>query len=223
MSFDVSEALKEPGDRGGAITIATLLWDANPNSFHYSTMYNEVWVEKLYRGFARNLTRPMRFVCFTERGRSFKEPIEQIQLGIDKPDYSACLEPYKLDVPMILCGLDTIVTGNCDELADYCFYGDRIAVPRDPFYPDKVCNGVALVPAGQRKVIYDPKPADVNDMEWIRTQNVEVIDDLFSGQVRSFKGSVLKNGLVDCRICFFHGEKKPDELSHVGWIGRHWL
>jgi hypothetical protein len=204
------------------ITVATLLWDVNDKSASFSQCYSEEWVEKLYRGFARKLSRPMRFICFTEKEREFSEPIEQMMIE-GKPSYASCIQPYKLDKPMILVGLDTIVTGNCDELADYCFYGDRVAVPIDPFYPDKVCNGVALVPAGQKAIIYDPKPADMNDMEWIRAQSVAKIDQLFPGQVRSYKGGVMHEGVGEARIVYFHGEKKPHELAHVGFVKRHWI
>lgn len=203
------------------ITIATLLWDANSLSRHYSNMYDESWVEKLYRGFARNLTRPFRFVCFSEKQRTYSEPIEQ-ELIVGEPSYESCIQPYRLDAPMILVGLDTIVTGNCDELADYCFYGDRVAVPQDPFYPDKVCNGVALVPAGMKARVHDAHKGE-NDMEWIRAQQVAVIDKLFPGQVRSFKGSVKRSALDDTRICYFHGEIKPHELGNVGWVDRNWV
>lgn len=208
--------------KGEAITIATLLWSPTTTSFHYSRCYTEEWVDKLYRGFARNLTRPMRFVCFADKLRTFKEPIEQVLID-GEPDYSSCIQPYKLNVPMILVGLDTIVTGNCDELADYCFYGDRVAVPIDPFYPDKLCDGVHLVPAGMKARMYDAHKGE-NDMEWVRAQadQMAVIDRLFPGQVRSFKGFVEKHGLDDTRIVFFHGEKKAHELGHIGWIERAW-
>lgn len=210
---------REP-NKAAPITIATLLWDATTASFHYSRCYDESWAEKLYRGFARNLSRPMKMVCFVDRLREFKEPIEQILIE-GAPGYASCIQPYKLDVPMIVVGLDTIVTGNCDELADYCFYGDRVAVPLDPFFPDKVCNGVALVPGGLKHILYD-RHAGENDMDWIRQQNVEVLDKLLPGQVVSYKGRVEKNGLGDARICYFHGERKPHELSHVGWVAREW-
>jgi hypothetical protein len=50
-----------------------------------------------------------------------------------------------------------------------------------------------------------------------------VIDDLFPGQVVSYKGEVKKHGLTDAtRIVYFHGQDKPHELPHVGWIARHW-
>ncbi len=209
--------------KGAPIAIATLLWAPNESTLHYSNMYDEGWVEKLYRGFARNLTRPFRFVCFVDRIREFAEPIEQ-ELIEGAPSYASCIQPYRLNVPMILVGLDTIVTGNCDELADFCFYSDRIAVPRDPFYPDKLCDGVHLAPAGMKAMMYDAHAGE-NDMEWVRshTERLAVIDKELPGQVNSYKGFVERNGLLDTRICYFHGERKPHELGHVGWVERHWV
>ena len=64
------------------LTIATCLWAANSKSLHYSTHSTELDVEKLYRGFKRNLSVPFRFVCWTDTQRTFKEPIEQRQMCI---------------------------------------------------------------------------------------------------------------------------------------------
>ena len=101
------------------ITIATLLWDANVNSQPFSSMYDEAWVEKLYRGFARNLNAPFRFVCYTDRERKFSEAIHQRRLQSQAPGYGDCIQPYELDVPMMLVGLDTVIVGNLDHLAAY--------------------------------------------------------------------------------------------------------
>lgn len=202
------------------ITIATLLWSPNENSFNFSRMYDETWAEKLYRGFARNLTLPFRFVCFTDRDRTFAEPIQQERIR-GRLDYSACIEPYRLGEPMILVGLDTVVTGNVDHLAAYCLDGSRLAVPRDPYRPSVVCNGVALVPGGHERIALD-HDGRTNDMDWIRRFNPAVLDDMFGKQVASYKGWVEKHGLGDTRICYFHGERKPHELSSVPWIQKHW-
>lgn len=187
-----------------------------------SSHYTEADVEKLYRGFSRNLSEPFRFVCFSEKERSYSEPIEQKLLQDELPQYGAMIEPFKLNEPMIIVGLDTVITGNCDHLARYCLTADRIAVPRDPFYPDKLCNGVVLAPAGSAW-FWNDKPDGMNDMDWVRSHDLAVIDDLFPGQVVSFKRHVRKQGLNDdMRVVFFHGELKPHELLHIGWIDRHW-
>ncbi len=214
-----------------AITIATLLWDANEESFSFSRCYDERWVEKLYRGFARNLSAPFRFICFTDIDREFtEEAIVQHRIEADPPGYAACIEPYRLGVPMILCGLDTVVVGNCDQLAAHALASDRIAVPRDPFYPDQVCNGVALVPGGHAEIFHRHRRAGGrgNDMDWIRAMaragEVDVIDDLFPGQVVSYKGQVKDYGLGEARIVYFHGKLKPHELvSHAPWIAENWV
>jgi hypothetical protein len=203
------------------ITVAVPFWDANEQSLPFSRHYTTEDVEKLYRGFARNLTVPFRFVCFTEKPREFAEPIWQERLSSAEPGYSACIEPYRLDEPMILVGLDTVIVGNCDELARYCLEGSQLAVPRDPFFPEKVCNGVALVPKGHGWV-WSEFPGG-NDMEWIRSLPVAVIDDLFPRQVVSYKGHTKHYGIEDeTRIVYFHGVEKPAELGHLDWVAESW-
>lgn len=207
------------------ITIATCLWAPNKASMHYSLHYSESDVEKLYRGFKRNLSMPFRFVCWTDRFRRFDEPIAQEQIkGV--PHYGTMVQPFEMGEPMIIVGLDTIVVGNCDQLAAYCIGADKIAIPRDPFYPENVCNGVVLTPGG-RAWVWSDKPADELDMAWMQSLynrgDAVLIDDLFPGQVVSYKRHVRKQGLSDdMRIVYFHGEAKPHELGHVGWIARHW-
>lgn len=202
------------------LTVATLLWQPNDKSLPFSRMYNETWVEKLYRGFRRNLTVPFRFVVFTDRAYSFDAPeIETHLLRDPKPSYATCIEPYVLDDPMILVGLDTVVTGNIDHLAEYCLAADTIALPRDPYRMQQACNGVALVPAGNAHVY--TRHNGENDMEWMRAQPHRFIDDLFPGHVVSFKGKA-KRGLGDARIVYFHGKEKPHELPNIDWISKHW-
>ncbi|QOF71470.1 hypothetical protein IG197_27645 [Aminobacter sp. SR38] len=203
------------------ITVATLFWQPNGASRNFSRCYSEEWVEKLYRGFRRNLTMPFRFVCFSDRPRRFAEPdIEQERIKAERPDYGTCIEPYRLGVPMILVGLDTVVTGNIDHLADYCLTGDRLALPRDPYKPAIACNGVGLVPAGHRDVAEQHRGE--NDMEWVRKFPHRFIDDLWPGHVVSFKGHVKRRGMADARIIYFHGLEKPHQLPHVDWIKEHW-
>lgn len=203
------------------ITVATLLWQPNAASRDFSRMYDESWVEKLYRGFARNLTIPFEFVCFTDKPRAFAHHrIKQQQIKAERPDYSTCIEPYRLGVPMILVGLDTIVTGEIRHLAEYCLTADTIALPRDPYHPSRACNGVALVPAGMQHIALNHRGE--NDMEWLRCWPHVFIDDLWPGHVVSYKGYAERHGLGNTRVCYFHGQEKPHQLPGVGWIAEHW-
>lgn len=202
------------------ITIATLIWEPNASSESYSRVYDESWVEKLYRGFARNLSKPFRFVVFTDRPRTFCEPIEQMPISAARPDYSTCIEPYRLNVPMILVGLDTVIVGNCDDLAEYCETAPTLAVPLDPFDKRQVCNGVALVPGGLAPIMWEGFDGR-NDMEWVRANPHVVLDKLFPGRVVSYKGHAKKHGLEGVSIVYFHGLQKPHEISDA-WISEHW-
>lgn len=202
------------------INIVTLLWGANRHSQSFSRCYDESWVLKLHDGFARNLTRPWRFVLFTDRPREIGRPAIQVFIDSKEPDYGACIEPYRLDEPMILVGLDTIITGNIDHLADWCLASNIIALPKDPFATNTACNGVALVPAGQRRVFDDWKGE--NDMEWMRRQPYKLLDSLFPGHIVSYKGEAKGYGLRDARIVYFHGQEKPHQLLDVPWVQQHW-
>jgi hypothetical protein len=203
------------------LAICTLFWDANDGSYSFSSMYDESWVEKLYRGFKRNCTLPFEFICWSEKDRTYSEPITQMRITSPKPGYADCIEPYRLNRPMILVGLDTVVTGNIDHLARYCLESPKLAVPRDPFFPETVCNGVALVPEGQDWVWKNHKGE--NDMDWIRSlSRKDVIDNIFPGHVVSYKGHVMFEGVGDARIVYFHGEQKPHQLDEP-WIREHWV
>lgn len=206
-----------------SVTVATCLWDANDKSQPFSRGYNERWVEKLYRGFRRNLTVPFEFVCFVDYRRLFEEPaIKQERLSCSSPDYGSFTEPYRLGVPMILVGLDTIIVRNIDHMAEYCLTGDKIALPRDPYKPERSINGVALVPAGNRR-IYEWWRGE-NDMEWLRRFPWRAIDDMWPGEVVSLKAhDVRRKGLQDAHIVYFHGEPKPSALGHLDWVRDSWV
>lgn len=201
------------------ITIATMLWDANEHSRDFSRGYTEEWVERLYRGVARNLSRPFRFVCFVDRYRPFEEPIQQQRFRNDRsPDYGFCIEPFILNEPSIIVGLDTIIVGQINHLADWCMTADKIALPNP--YGKEACNGVVLCPAGKQAIFDDWRGE--NDMEWLRRQPHETIDAIWPGQVVSYKAHVRGKGLGDARICYFHGVPKPPALNEP-WIMEHWV
>lgn len=214
------------------ITVATCLWDKNKYTNSLSGTFNELWVERLYFSVSKHLTMPFQFKVFTERPRNFWSPIWQERLKAPVPGYGSFTEPYRLDEPMILVGLDTIFVRNINHLAEWCLTGDKIALIRDTKsvrlkhqgYPYQAINGVALVPAGWRKV-YDEWHG-ANDMEHIRRYPWECIDDRWPGQVLSYKMGIRPLGNVvppECRIVYFHGQPKADTLTDLPWVREHWL
>lgn len=204
------------------LTIATLLWDANDHSQSFSRCYSEEWAERLYRGFRRNLTLPFRFVLYTDRPRKMDSAIAcKVVPGLGSGGYGDCIKPFEMGAPMILAGLDTIVTGNCDKLARWCLDRDVMCLPRDPYRPDQAINGVCLVPAGHERIALEH--CGQNDMEWIRNFPHRFIDDELPGMVRSYKGHVEKHGIGDTRITYFHGDRKAHQLPAGHPILEHWI
>lgn len=201
--------------------VATCLWDANAHSLPASRCYDESWVDKLYRCFRRNLTGRFRFVLFTDRLRKFEEPIDQELLTAKEPDYGSFTEPYRLNEPMILVGLDTVVVGNIDHFWNYCLVADKVALPRDPYKPEQSINGIALVPAGHRR-IWDEWNGE-NDMDWLRKQDTAFIDDMWPGHCLSLKAhDVRRKGLQGARVIYMHGTPKQPDLMHLDWMREHW-
>lgn len=202
------------------------MWEANEKSKFFSSMYDETWVVKLYNGFKRNLTIPMDFVCYVDQKYDFGDaPIRQQRIYSSQPTYKDCIQPYELNVPMILVGLDTIITGNVDHLAEYCLDDDinkrLIGLPRDPYHPNVACNGVALVPGSMKQVW--TKRSDADDMTEVRRWPHQYLEIPFPGAVQSYKGHVEKHGLGDTRIVYFHGRKKPHQLRRLPWVRENWI
>ena len=206
------------------IIITTCLWDANDASHAFSRCYDESWVNKLHAGVARNLTRAHRFVCFTDRERRFAPGIEQMRLADPEPHYGACIEPFQLDCAQIFMGLDTVIVGNIDHLADYAMRAERPAIPRDPFPTSRWdrTNAVVVAPDGCKRMLWDGYAGE-NDMDWINTRDTDLLDDLFPKQIVSYKGRVQWLGIEpETRIVYFHGVRKPHELPLIDFIQEHW-
>lgn len=203
------------------INIVTMLFDWNETLLATSRCFDETWVDKLYRGFKRNLTVPFDFIVFTDRVRNFKEPVIQELMVSSGPGYGKFTEPYRLNEAMILCGLDTVIVKNVDHLVDYCLRAKKIAVPCNPYQPNQCINAVALVPPGHADVFHTWNGE--NDMEWLRTFDVDFTDDLFPGELVSLKfHDVRRKGLQGASIVYFHGNHKPHQLLHLPWIQEHW-
>jgi len=207
--------------------VATMLWAPNIHSHPFS-VYDETWVEKLYRGFQRNLSVPFRFVVFVDTLRDFMEPaIHQKLMVTPDPDYGAQSQIYALNEPTLFAQLDTIIVGNCDLFANYCLNATEIALSRDPYVPTRVVNGVALIPAGHRYV-WDEWKGETDLTTVRRLKSTVCIEDVWPNKkyVLSYKAQVEKvNGGrldPDTRVIYYHGRPKQIDLSHLPWVRDNW-
>ena len=204
------------------LNIVSLLWKSNSHSHNFSSDYDEEWVFKLHNAFQRNLTVPFHFCMFVDSYRNFPHGIKQYLLHKRPITYGSCMEPYKLNEPMILVGLDTLVVRNIDHWAKYATDPDssKVLVPMDPYRPDRFCNGIQIVPAGFGR-FYEAWSGQ-NDMDFIRgADNVEDIDKHFPGEAISYKVHYKPNGLGKARVVYFHGRPKMHKIEDQELLD-HW-
>lgn len=205
-----------------AVTIASVLWDANDKVQEFSRCYTDEWARRLFDGFRRNITFPTRCVLFTDRKRELPTYVEQvIDPATGSNGYGDCVRPFVLNEPMIFAGLDTVIVGNCDKFARYCLEADRIALPCHPYEPFAI-NGVVFTPKGWRK-IFDEWRGE-NDMKWMRRWPHNFIDKLWPHKVLSYKAHVRgrKDWSKEARIVYFHGPPKMPECLNEPFVREHW-
>lgn len=196
-----------------SVTVVTLLYQPPGDAPAWAACYTPAWVDKLYRGVQRHYRGAFNFVCLADDFYEFEEPIDIQPLDLVAWMHVAkqcyCVKGDRL----VVMGLDTIIVGDLSELFAY---NGALAAPRDPYNPSQPCNGVVLCP---------PRPdiavCSGTDMDVLSKFHPDFIDDLFPGQVRSYKVHVRAEGLGNARIVYFHGWPKPNMISDP-WVAEHW-
>lgn len=204
------------------LNIVSLLWKPNGKEHNFSRHYDESWAVKLFDAFGRNLTVPHKFCLFVDEYRDIPRDCTQYLLRRRPITYGSCMEVYRLNEPMIVVGLDTIVCKNLDHWAKYATdpQSEKLLVPKDPYRPDRFCNGVQIVPAGFGD-LYEAWNGQ-NDMEFIRrARDVADIDSVFPGEAISYKVHYKQSGLQRGRVVYFHGRPKMQDIEDAELL-EHW-
>jgi len=129
-------------------TIVTALFDGRQTGVPHTTgVYDTAYVEKLYRGFKRNLTIPFDFICLVDKNYIFQEDIKAVRFkrSVDQYGWMSLMEMYRPELCegiRLTVGLDTIITGPVDDILQAQV--SKFAVCTDPMYPDKICNAITL-------------------------------------------------------------------------------
>ena len=173
------------------ITIATV------NVGNYRGM-GARYVNALFRGCARNLTVPFRFICFTDDGRGLEPGIglRPVPPGLDGwYNQLAMFQPdaFEAGERVLYMDLDTIIMGNIDDIAAY---DGPFAMLANPYSPGVPCqSGIMAWEAGPYANICDEwttrgfPTVRGGDQEWIRPRISEAValQSLFPGRMLSFK------------------------------------
>ena len=129
-------------------TIVTALFDGHMTGVpHTVGVYDPAYVEKLYRGFKRNLTIPFDFICLVDKNYIFQEDIKAVRFkrSVDQYGWMSLMEMYRPEICQgirLTVGLDTIITGPVDDILQAQV--SKFAVCTDPMYPNQICNAITL-------------------------------------------------------------------------------
>ena len=225
------------------ITIVTALFDGRQTKVPHSVgIYDESWVDKLYRGIERNYNGTFGFICLTEKTRRFKEPIRQVRFSrsVDQYGWMSLMEQYRPDLCIgnrCTMGLDTIITGPLNDIFEYS--PEKVALCTDPYHPHLVCNAITLATPEFAEEIWN---IWLNDEQKILKEctlfgspsemvllrklygNSPRIDDMFPGRIVSYRVDVASMNIAveDTSIIYFHGTTKPHQVNKE-WMRRHWV
>lgn len=210
------------------LTVACVLYQGRDVPQHSLNIFTPLWVDRLYCGIERNLSKPFRFVCFVDREYVFEGPVEQELLDLPYRNMMSLLEPLKLEGKVLFMGLDTVITGSLDEIASV---DTKFAMTRDPNDSKRGCSGVMLFEnpglwdeiknnhqtiAGKYQMCGVP-----SDMMYLTTLEHDYLDNL---GIYSYKNHIKrdKSLLDDARIVYFHGREKPHEIDE-DFVREHWV
>ena len=228
------------------ITVVTVLFDGRMTGVpHTVGVYDSTWVDKLYRGIARNYHGMFELICLTDKQYQFEEPIKQVRFekSVDQYGWMSCLEVYRPDLcqgKRFTIGLDTIITGPLDNILSY---NARIALCSDPMIQGTVCNAVTICDSQFCEELW--KMWRNNEDKLIRESQLEIgwhtfpsemsllrnhysdsplLDKIFPNQILSYKQHILGKAphlLDNSSIIYFHGVPKPHQLKDR-WVRECW-
>lgn len=184
------------------------------------------YVDKFYNGVRKHMPAGVewRGACFTDDPSTLPEGIEAKPVPDHLTGWWSKLVMFRdgsfAHGERVLFGdLDVIPVGDLEDLAGY---RGAIAGVKDPFHPERFGSSVMAWEAGRFGHIWSrfesagmPQFDQRGDQFWIETMQPEAerFDDLFPGQVVSFKAHCWLQGKIpaNARIVFFHGHPRPHE------------
>ena len=229
------------------ITIVTALFDGRCTGIPHSVgIYNEEWVDRLYRGISRNYNDTFEFICLVDKNYKFKEDIKDVRFkrSVDQYGWMSLMEMYRPDLctgKRFTVGLDTIITGPLDDIFEY---EAKIAVCSDPIFPKTICNAVTICDDEFCEEFWN---SWIND-EYNKIQNNKLvigerqvpsemvllrnlygdsprIDSIFKSRILSYKIHIQQNPerIKDSSIIYFHGQPKPHQVLGAQWVQENWI
>ena len=241
-----NSSTERPPHASKMITIVVALFDGRNTSIAHSMgIYDESWVDKLYRGVARNYNGHFDFVCLADQNYKFTENIKLIRFdrSVDEYGWMSLMELYRPDLcsgRRLTIGLDTIITGSLDDIFDWDLGDHKIGVCQDPYWPQEICNAITISEPSFSKEFWeywinneeevmkncDLFPGSPSEMIVLRSLygNSPRVDTIFKGRILSYKAHIRDHWdrLANTSIVYFHGSPKPHQVNEE-WVKENWI
>lgn len=214
----------------------------------WGDLYSADYVNKLYRGVARNTTLPFRFTCYTEDPSGIIPEVRIQPFIFDLPGWWNKLYLFSQQAALpgriFYLDLDTVITKNIDV---HMKFNGTFAILRD-FYAKKnpklnkhFGSGLMSWEGGWGEQIWknfmtNPKGNQRGhghgDQGWLMKQ--VSLDDVTFWQdiappnqtIDSYKVNVRDNEEIlgpNTSILCFHGEPRPHKIEDLSWMKEHWV
>lgn len=194
-------------------------------------LYNPRWVHALRRGVAAHLKAPHEFVVLTDTPDAFDRGIRAEGLHLGLPGWWSKIELFRPGLfpggrQVLYLDLDTLVVGELDQLAG-C--NARFAMLSDFYRPHIAESGVMSFTAGENRIwdMFQVDPATSMkvhaDGRFIARcePNADRLQDLYPGQIASFKVHAKAGPPADARLICAHGVPKFNQ-PEAGWAHHAW-
>lgn len=167
------------------------------------------YVDNLYHGILQNITLPFSFHVLTD--------------GVGEGWWAklSMFEPGRFRGRCLYLDLDTVIAGSLDDIASY---EGEFAGLSDFYHPDRFASGVMAWDADKAHEIFTrwhqagmPQFDDRGDQGWIGAMRprADRLQDLYPGQLVSFKVNC-RDGLPDgARVVCFHGLPRPHAVRDI--------
>jgi hypothetical protein len=231
------------------VTVVVALFDGRNAPIPHSVgIYDESWVDKLYRGVARNYKGYFDFVCLTDRNYIFSENIKQIRFdrSVDQYGWMSLMEwyhPKVCNTRRVTMGIDTIITGPLDDIFNCDLEDYKLGVCQDPIFPDDICNAMTIAEPSFCKEFWDywienekiimrddeifaVAAGSPSEMVLLRSlySDSPRLDTIFPGRILSYKAHIRDHWhrVADASIIYFHGTPKPHQVNEK-WVRENWV
>jgi hypothetical protein len=198
--------------------------------------YDLSWVDKLYRGVARNLNIPFKFICFS----NVDTPYNTVKLVSGSDNYWNKIELFRKDIfdgPVLYFDLDVVICKNITEAVEKLPM-DQFLMVEEPY--KNIHNSSIMYWNGDYSYLYEnyiqnqhsivkeyvdiSRPGNLGDQGYIN-ENVthNLIENYTNKKFIGWQHHKVNRIIPDPAILIFTGGQKPNNNIDLDIVKENWI